>query len=242
MTTGGRKKVVAGSTRPQWVAPSTALLALVAMAGAFAGYDGLGQDPPNALMGWGGIAGVVIAAGLVAFLTVATKREIRVDRDGIMVRIGLAKPVQIEWSEPHDYFYRSYTGTSTPSVEDASVSTPDGRHIDVDNIKLPDHPNAHLPALVEQYSTAANLPKIKKRLKAGEEVAFGQVGLTRDEIKLEDRSQSWEAGVSLQIDDGRLKMSVDGKWISSQVAVREVANYPCLLRAIGQIRHARAPT
>ena len=114
--------------------------------------------------------------------------------------------------------------------------------MDVDDIKLPDHPNANLPALAEQYSTAANLPKIKERLKAGEEVAFGAVRLTSDEIKLEDLSHGREGGVVLQIDDGRLKMSVDGKWFSSQVPVREVPNYPCLLRAIGQIRHARAPT
>ncbi len=241
MSKAGGKKVVAGSIRPQWVAPSTALLALVTMAGAFAGYDGLSQDPPAALLGWGGVGAVVIAAALVAFLTVATKREIQVDMEGIMVRIGLAKPVRIKWSEPHDYFYRSFTGTSTPSVVDSSVSTPDGRHIDVDDVKLPDHPNAHLPALVEQYSTAANLPKVKKRLAAGEEVTFGQVRLTSDEIKLDDLSHRWDTGVVLQIDDGRLKMSADGKWISSQVLVREVANYPCLLRAIGQIRHARAP-
>ncbi len=242
MTKAAGKKVVAGSIRPSWVAPCAALSVLGALAGAFAAYDGLGQDPVNIVMGGGGIAAVVVALALMGFLSVATKREISIDMDGITQSIGRAKPVHIDWSEPHDFFYRTYTGTSTPSVETASLSTPDGRHIDIDELKLPDHPNANLPALAEQYSTAANLPRIKNRLKAGKQVTFGEVTLTEEAIEIEGRSHSREGGLVLQIDHDMLKVSVDGKWVSTEVSVKQVPNYPCLLRAIGQIRHARAPS
>ncbi len=242
MAKTGSKKLVEGTVRPSWFVPVVALLLLGAAAGAFLGYSGLTKSPPNTTTGWAGIASAVAAVVLVALLVLVTRCEVRVDLKGIRWRKGLGKPVSIRWSEPHDFFYRAFTGSSTPSVVKARLRTPDGRCIDVDDLQMPDHPTAKLPALVEHHSTAANLPKIKARLEQGEEVQFGAVRLTADEIQVGEVSRSLEKGVVLQLERSRVRLGAEGKWDATDVPVQEVANYPCLLRAIGQISQALPPS
>jgi hypothetical protein len=241
MAKAGRKKVLEGTIRPGWFAPAVVFMGVAAVAGAVGGYDGLGKDPPSAVIGYGGSALLAVAVVALLLLNLAAKQAIRIDLGGLVVRRGLGKPVEIRWSEEHSYFYRAYTGASTPAVVTATVTTPDGRRIDIDDLKLPNHPNASLPALVEKYSTEANLPKIKRRLEAGEEVELGAVTLTSEHICIGDERHELQAGAVLQIDKGLIQLGSAGKWFPSQVPVREVPNYPCLLRAIGQITHARSP-
>jgi len=242
MAKAARKVLVEGVSRPEWVGPVGGLLGLLAMAGAFGGYVGLSGMPANPTLGWGGIGALVVAVTLAALVISRTKRELRVDREGITMRVGSGEPVQIQWSEPHDYYYREVTGSSTPSVVKARLETADGRRIDLDAVKLADYPNANVPALAEQHSTTANLATIKAKLEAGEEVEFGPLRLTSDRIAFGEHSHAREKGLVLNIEEGRVEVGIDGGWISSGVSVHEVANYPSLLRAIGQIRRARAPT
>jgi len=234
-------KGVQGATRPPWSVPLAVALLLAALAAAFVGYDALTKPLPDTAWGWRALAAATVVAVLAALVLTMTKRELKVDRDSITQRVGFGKPVRIRWSEPHDYYYLAVTGSSTPSVERARVQTPDGRHIDVDGAKVPGFPNAKVPALVERYSTAANLPKLEERLEAGEEVSFGALRLSRARLYIEERSHCIEGGLVLNLERGLIRVGVSGKWFPSKVAVRAVANYPCLLRVIGQITRARAP-
>ncbi len=241
MAKAERKGAVHGTIRPMWVAPIAALLTLVSLAGLFAGYEEFSNTTPNPTLGWAGIGAALAAAAIALLLAAVTRRELRVDSKSLSLRKGFGKPVVIEWSEPHDYYYRSVSGQSTPTVEKASVRTPDGRRIDVDETKLRDFPNANVPGLVERYSAAANLPKIKARLEEGDDVEFGPVSMSGGQMTIEDSSHSVEGGFVVHIKNGRLQVGVDGEWISTGVSVHDVPNFPCLLRLIGQITHARPP-
>ena len=236
------RTAVHGSIRAGWFAPVAALLAIAFMAGAFMAYEGLGKALPNPKLGWAGV-GVLVGAAVVAWLlSVVTRAEVRVDLKAINLRSGLGKAVEIRWAEEHDYFYRAIDDGSTPSVEKARVVTPDGRIIDIDSVVLQDFPNANLPSLVERYSTNANLPKLEERLEKGEDVNLGDVRLADGKIHIEELSHKLEDKVVIHIEEGRLRVSGGGKWVMTQVPVRSVPNFPCLLRIIGQIKHVRSPT
>ncbi len=241
MAKGDAKGAVHGTIRPKWFAPATALLVLVAAGGLLAGYDALNAAEPNTALAWGGIGGAVSALALAGLLFLSSRKEIKVDAKALTVRSGLGKPVRIEWSEPHDYYYLAVSDSSTPSVEKARVQTLDGRRIDVDETVLPEFPRANVPGLVERYSAAANLPKITARLEAGEDVDFGPVSMSVGKMKIEDTAHSVEESLVLHIKRGCLQVGVDGEWVSTKVSVHDVANYPCLLRVIGQLTQARPP-
>jgi hypothetical protein len=212
------------------------------VAGAFAAYVGLGKTPTNATVGYAGLAALVVTGALAVLIIAGSKREVKIDLEGITMRVGFGKPTAIRWSEAHDFFYLGVTGSSTPTVTRARIQASDGRRIDVDEAKLADFPNANLPALVEQHSTTANLAKIHKQLAAGEEVRFGPFELRDGSLVVDGKSYSLKEGLVLNLEEGMVEIGADGDWIASGVAVREVANYPCLLRLIGQVTRARAPT
>lgn len=242
MAKSGGKKLVQGTTRPSWFTPVVVISLLAGAAGLFVGYGALTRPQPDPTTGYAGIAAAGAAVVLAALLAALTKRYLEVGTRGIEAQQGLGQPVEIAWAEPHDYYYLAVSGASTPTVDAASVRTPDGRRIDVYDVELADHPNARLPALVEQYSTAANLPKIRARLEEGEDVAFGAITLGPNRIEAGDVSQPLDDGVILQIDKGRIRVGSGGSWQATNVSVRDVANYPCLLRVIGQISQALPPS
>ena len=242
MAKAPKKVLVQGVTRPGWSAPLAALLGLAAAAGAYAAYVGLGKTPSNPTVGWAGVATLIVAGGLAFVLVAGTKRELRIDLDGISMRVGFGRATEIRWSEPHDFFYLGVIGSSTPTVTKARLQASDGRRIDVDDVKLDDYPNANPPALVEQHSTTANLSKIKAQIAEGKTVPFGPLELCDGVLKVDGNSYPLADGLVLNIEAGKLEIGADGDWVACGVAVREVANYPCLLRVIGQVTRARAPT
>jgi hypothetical protein len=233
--------VLRGSTHPRWFGPVGAVLAVVAVMGGFAGFDAVRNEPmktTQAAAGFGTLAVGLLAAIGLGF---ATKRELVVDGEGIEERRAGSKSVRIEWREDHDFYYRGITGSGIPSVEKVSVRTADGRRIDVDSVNVPGNPNAGVPKVVEQYSTAANWPRIQAKLQEGEEVAFGAIKMTREQLHIGVLKHSLAKRVTLQIDLGKIKIGTEGKWLTSEVWVRDVANYPCLLKAIGQVAQALPP-
>ncbi len=236
------RSAVSGSVRAGWFSPVAALLAVSAMAGGFLAYDGLGKAVPKPTQGYAGVGVLVVALVVGGLLLVMTRRELKVDIDEIWMHAGFGKPVTIRWAEAHDYYYRQIDDGSTPSVEKARVLTPDGRRIDVDSVELPEFPNANVPSLVERYSTAANLPRIEKRIEEGEEVSFGDVRISDGKIHIEELSHDLEDRIVIHIEEGRLRVSAAGKWVMTQLPVRSVPNFPCLLRIIGQVKHVRSPT
>jgi len=242
MAKPGRKQLIKGTTRPGWFTAAAVLVVLAGIAGAFVGYDALSKPQPNTTVGYGGMAALVAAIAIALLLSIVTKQELEVGTKGIKVKKGFGQPVEIAWSEPHDYYYLAVSGASTPSVERASLRTADGRRIDVADVKLPEHPEARVPALVEQYSTAANLPKIREQLDADEDVDFGAVRLNGERIEIGDVSQPMKDGIVLQIERGLIRVGCAGKWTATKVSARDVANYPCLLRAVGQISQALPPS
>lgn len=241
MAKADRKGAVHGSIRPKWFAPVAALLVFAAAGGLLLSYDSMNNTLAQPAERYGGAAAAVVALLLIFLIAQGSRREWNVDAKGVSLRVGFGKPTEIKWSEAHDYYYRAVTGSSTPSVEKASVQTPDGRRIDVDNTKLPGFPNATIAGLVERYSAAATLPKITERIEAGEEVQFGPVTVENGKLIIADSEHSVDEGLVLHIKQDRLQVGVDGDWIATKVSVHEVPNYPCLLRVIGQLTQARPP-
>jgi len=232
--------LVKGTNHPRWFGPFGALLVVCGLVGAFAGYDALRAMSPNKLVGVIGIGGFVLSLVITMVLGKLTKRDLLVDADGIEVT-GRGKSMRIRWSEPHDLYYRAIASGAMPSVEKVSVRTGDGRRIDVDNVDIPGNPNAKVPTVVEHYSTAANWPRIEARLAAGEDVSFGALRMSRERIQAGVISHATDNTICLQIDKGRIQIGSKGKWFASKVWIRDVANYPCLLRAVGQVAQARPP-
>ena len=233
--------LIEASSRPKWFVAVAALAALVGLAGGFVGWDAVNGIAPNsttAAAGFGTLAGAIL---LVLAARHLSTRRLVIDIDGIEVRGTLGKSVRIHWSEPHDFFYLSITETAVPVVEKASVRASDGRCIDVDNVEVPGKANAAVPKVAEQYSTAANWPKIRARIEAGEEVSFGPVSMSKESIRIGDATHSLERRVTLQMNQGKVKVGTEGKWRMSDVLVRDVANYPSLLKAIGQVSQALPP-
>ncbi len=239
MATPG-SKVLKGSSHPRWFAPLASLLVVATLGAGFVGFDALNREAPNPSIGWGGLGAAATAVLAVIALASRTKRELTVDADGIEARVG-GKTTRIRWAEPHDYCFRSIAAGGTPTVQTALIRTSDGRTIAVDDIDVPGHANAGVPRLVEQHSTAANWPKLKARIEHGEDVEFGPVSVSHERIKVGSHTFPKDRPISLQVDKGLIQVGADGTWTNSGVAVRDVANYPCLLRAIGQVTQARAP-
>jgi hypothetical protein len=233
--------VLKGSNHPRWFAPLGAVLVLGGLLGAFAGYDAMRSEPMNAKVAYGGLGTLAFALLAVFAVSAFTKREITVDGEGIDVRTRGGKTMHIDWSEPHDFYYRGIVASGMPTVEKVTLTTEDGRRIDVDSVSVQGNPNACVPKVIEQYSTAAMWPKIQARLAAGEEVRFGAVTMSREKIKIGPLTHSLEKRVTLQIEAGKLKIGTEGKWLQSEVGVSDVANYPSLLKAIGQVSQALPP-
>jgi hypothetical protein len=216
-------------------------LAIVAVVGAFAGYQGTYGPMPRQDLGIGGfVAGAAAAAALLA-LRQLSRRALIVDTDGIELCVGRRAPTRIRWSEPHDFFFRTISAGATPQALTAVVIAPDGRRIEVDDAADPENEDVRAPRLADQYSTTANWPKIQNRLHDNETVAFGPVRLSRDKLAIGSRQIPMTGPVSLQVEQKFIRVGVQGEWVDSGVSVLDVANYPCLLRAIGQVTHARPP-
>lgn len=233
--------LIEASSRPRWFQLVVAIAALLALAGVYLGWDATSGIHPNSRMqtvGFGMVAGAIIVTVLLRHLVT---RRIIVDLDGIEVRSAGGKTTRIQWSEPHDFFYLSITETAVPVVERATVRTSDGRSIEVENFDIPGKPNAAVPKVVEQYSTSSNWPKIRARIEAGEEVSFGPIVMSKLQIKIGDSTHSLERRVTLQMNHGKVKVGTEGKWRETDVHVRDIANYPSLLKAIGQVAQALPP-
>ncbi len=228
--------VLVGITQPRWLPPIAGIILLPGVVGLFAGIDGLrGKHGADEIVGVVGIGCFVISFAIIIVFTKLLARRLQVDAGGVEVRTRSGKVTRIQWSEPHEVYYRAISGALAPRVERASVRTPDGRRIDVDNVRIPGNPNAGVPNLVERYSTAASWPSIHARLHAGEDVVFGAVRLNRERLKIGLLSHPLGRPLRLDIDRGLIQVQAEGKWLSSKVWVRDVANYPCLLRAVGEL-------
>lgn len=224
------------ASRPRWFQLIAAVGVIVALAGAYIGWDatsGIHPDSTKQAAGFGTVAGAIV---LVLVIRQLVTRKLLIDLDGILVG-----STRIQWSEPHDFFYLSITETAVPVVEKVLLRTADGRSIEVENIDVPGKPNAAVPKVVEQYSTASNWPKIRARIEEGEEVSFGPVSMSKQQLKVGDATHSLERRVTLQMNHGKVKVGTDRKWIETDVQVRDVANYPSLLKAIGQVAQALPP-
>jgi hypothetical protein len=228
---------------PRWFVVLAVVLGLVALVGAFAGYDGLARRAPAKLLVWGGFGSGAVALLAMFGAGVLTKRQVTVDWDGIEVRGGTGKTTRITWAEAHDFHYRAVTDGGEPGVLKAALSTPDGRRIAVDDVRGQDAeltgPAIRLPELVEQYSTMANWAKIEARVRAAETLEFGPVRIDGKHLFAGSLAVSMDHPVALQVEKGLIKVGADGSWQTSRVAAMDVPNYPCLLRAIGQVTRAR---
>lgn len=234
------KQALKGSSHPKWFFVFAGLAVVAAIGAGFVGYDALSRAAPDPVFGWTGV-GVAAALALAIFVVrMFVKSDISVDGDGVeMVRRGTS--TKIRWAEPHDLYYRAFDGSGTPTVEKLTLSTPDGRRIEVDQVATQAGGNTNVPKLIEQYSSTANTPRLVARLDEGERVEFGAVSLSRSELVVGDHKVAMDGPVTLQIEAGQIKIGAKGGWTSSHVDLRNVANYACLLRAIGQVTHARAP-
>lgn len=233
---------VHGTTHPRWFGAVGALVTLVAAVGLFAGIGALRATPQNSTFGIVGIVGFVVAiAGLVG-LGKLVARELVVDEDGIESRTRAGAVTRIRWSEPHDFHYRAMAPVGLakamlPKIQKVSVRAPDGRRIDIDNVRVRGaggrgNFNAELPELVQRYSTAANWPRIVARLRAGEDVAFGKLRMNIERVQVGAVSLPLGRPLAVRVVDGRIELQAEGKWFASKVWVRQVANYPCFLRAL----------
>jgi hypothetical protein len=228
-----------GTTHPRWFGGVGALLVLVGGVGVFAGIDALRATPQNATAGIVGIGSFVVAIAVVVVVAKLVARKLVVDADGVEVRTRAGEVTRIRWSEPHDLYCRAIapaglTKAMVPAVAKASVRTPDGRRIDVDDVRVPGNPNAGLPAFVERCSTAANWPKIAARLGAGEDVAFGKVRLSNERVQIGRATLPLDRPLDVRVENGKLELKAADKWLVSEVWFRQIANYPCFMRALAE--------
>lgn len=225
---------------PKWYTPATVVLLLLALAAGFLGYQSTaGVTVPREL---GTPSWIVLALALLALIgaRAMTRRELTIDADGIEVKAA-GKSTRIAWEEPHQFQYRSVTDAGTPEAVTARIVAPDGRTIDVDDTADPENERVRAPKLADQYSTTANWPKIRARVQEGEDVAFGPVRLNKERLQIGEHSFATSNGISLQVEKRLIRVGAEGKWIDSGVSVLDVMDYPCLLRAIGQVTSARPP-
>ncbi len=229
-----------GIGRPGWFAAFGFTAFMIAVAGGFVGMDALRGPMTNTSLGVMGIG--VLAAALAALYMVnaMTRTEVQVDADGVELKLR-GKVTRIRFSEPHDVYYREIGTESTPVVKKVSVKASDGRLIDVNIVSVPGSPNMHVPKLVEQKSVAAQWPKIQTRVAAGQDVSFGAARVAAGQLHIGGQSYPLDRPISLQVEQGKLKVGAGGKWTATDVRVLDVANYTCLLRAIGQITQAQPP-
>lgn len=227
-------------THPRWYGPMGAVLVLVGAIGFFAGIDALRKDTPNVAAGVLGIGSLVVAVLVMVIVSKLVRRTLRLDREGIEIRTRSGEVSHIRWNEPHDFYYQGIAPAglarlAMPKVQKVSVRTPDGRRVDIEDVKVRGNPNAGLPAFVEQQSTAARWPGLWAQLQGGASVRFGKVELSREQVKIGRDVIRLDAPIELGVTNGIIEIKRGGSWRKSAVRVRQVANYPCLLRALGEL-------
>lgn len=233
--------VVKGTSRPWWFAPFAVIMGLIGLAGTFVAYDALQSYQPDKSTGTKAVGAVVAAIAALLGVGTLTKKGVEIDSEGIAMRTGWGKTTRIQWSDAHHLYCEVGDRAGAAAIQHVSLRTPDGRQIDVPRIAVAGNPNAHVPRLVEQWSTAAQWPKIQARISDGESVAFGPISVSRESIRIGEREFPMDSRLSLQVEHGKLKIGAQGGWIDSDVLVQDIANWECLLRAIGQITQAEPP-
>jgi hypothetical protein len=236
------KALLEATSRPTWFGAFAVAAALVGLAGGFAAYDALHPYKPNMTVGGAGLAALALALGSLLGVATFARRQLRIDSGGIQARAGLGDLVRIGWSEPHDLFYEAIGTEGALVVLELSIRASNGRRIDVGTIRAQGKPNTNVPKLVEQQSVAASWPRMQARLEAGDDVQLGAVRVSRQRLRIGALEVPMDRPISLQVEQGKLKVGAEGTWTASEVAIREVANYACLLRAIGQTTQARPPS
>lgn len=224
-----------GTWHPQWYGPLGALVVLVGALFFFAGIDALLEDPPSTVFGIVAIGGFVVGVAIIALVSKLVARRLIVDKDGVEVRSKSGNALRIRWAEPHELYTRAIDSavplTSMGAVKKVSVRAADGRRIDVDDVRVPGNPNAGIPAFVDHCSTAALWPSIAARLAAGEDVAFGKkVSVSRARVRIGGTSIARDAPIAVSVHQGKLELK--GARGTSTIWVRQVANFPCLMRAL----------
>jgi hypothetical protein len=231
---------VKGTLRPGWLVPVAVLLGLAGLGAGFVGLEALMKFPSNTTVGGAGLGALVVALLLAAALVVKTRREVIVDTKGVTMG-ARGKSIRILWSEPHALYYRAPDGDGTGAVERVLVTTEDGRRIDVGRVDVGDNPNVAVPRVVERYSTTASWSRTEQALEDGKPVTFGPVTLDQKSFDVAGHSFPMDGSLCIQVTDGKLRVGAKGKWTSTDVPVLEIANFQCLLRAIGQVSQARPP-
>lgn len=232
--------LIRGTSHPRWFTAAEVVVVLAGVAAGFAGFDALRRFPPNPTVGYAGLGAFGVALVAAILLAVLTKRELVVDSQGIEER-SRGKSVRIQWSEPHELYYRAMATPGTTSLERLTLKASDGRQIDVDEVSVPDNPDANAARVVEHYSTAATWSRVQEQLEAGEEVSFAAATMSQKTLRIGTVTHAMDKPVCFQVEKGLLRVGSEGKWLDSQVRACDVANYPSLLRAIGQVSTARPP-
>ena len=229
--------VVRGQTTPRWYGPFGAAVMLPAAVAIFVGIDALRADPPATVVGVSCLAGFVAALVALVLVHRAVKGDVEIDARSITARFS-SRVVSIAWDEPHELRWRGVKmmtlGVPAVTTVSAEVRTPDGRRVVIaDTGAVPGNPNRGLAERIAALSTEANWPKVRARLDAGETIDFGPIRLSRDALLVGGGSYARAQVKSAEVRAGRLFLSLEGKWLPTNVRLSDVPNFRCLLRALG---------
>jgi uncharacterized protein DUF6585 len=226
-----------GMTHPRWYGGVGAFVVLLGAIGLFGGIDGLRASPQKLGLGIAGIGAFVVSIAIMVLVSKLVRRELTVDGEGVQVRTKKGVLTRIRWDEPHDLYLRAIAPVglakaAMPSMQKVSVRAPDGRRIDVDDVRIPGNPNAGVPELASRCSTAASWPRISARLDAGEDVDFGVLRLSRTRVRIGSKELPLTELSGTRVDKGELEILGANGRSFGKVWVRNVANYPSLMRAL----------
>jgi Family of unknown function (DUF6585) len=229
--------VAHGQTTPRWYGPLGAALMLPAAVALFVGIDALRADPADLVVGLGCLGGFVAVLVVLGVVHRAVKGEVQIDAQSITARFP-SRAITIQWSEPHELRWRGVKmmklGVPVVTTVSAEVRTPDGRRVTIaDTGPLPGNPNRGLAEHIATLSTGAIWPKMQARLQAGETIDFGPLRLSRDALFVGGTPYARAQIQSTEVRNGRLCLSLEGKWLQTQVRLSDVPNFRCLLRALG---------
>jgi hypothetical protein len=206
--------------------------------GVIGGVSALRADPADVPMGAACLAGGVVLFVLGVLLQRATTRAVEVSASGITMRPKSGNATTIRWDEPHDFFYRGVQMRAAGvvplgTVVSVRVVTPDRRRIEVSSSA--GH-NSELPPAIERYSTEASFPLVRARLAGGGQVSFGPVELGSGWVRVDGTTYPVGQVKSMSVYAGVLRLELEGRFFAAKTRIRDIANYPTLLRALAEMK------
>jgi len=228
-----------GTSHPRWYGPALMPLVLAWILALVTGVAALFDK--HWTIGFAGLGGFVVGLAITVLISKLVGSKLELDETSVRATSRRGKVTEIRWTEPHQILFRAVAVRSGAVVSSkATVSTPDGRRIEI--VEAFGNPaNKGMVDAAVSHSSAAKWPELERRLRAGETLQFGHVSVSLTEVRVGSTLFPVRDQPLVDVTAGRIEVRARDGRASQAVHVREVPNFRSLARALQAVLSGSEP-